>query len=96
MSETEMVLFAQSLVHAPQIEHIDFKVLQYPNVSEECIFYFVSVLSRLKNIKSFNAYFRRLTFSEDVIDELIYKTISLKQVGCCKSKQSVHFFKHSQ
>ncbi len=96
MSETEMVLFAQSLAHASQIEHIDFKVLQYPNVSEECIFYFVSVLSKLKNIKSFNAYFRRLTFSEEIMSELIGRTNSLPQIGCCKSTNSIHFFKHSQ
>jgi len=93
ISENELVLLAQTCATIPQVENLNLKVLQYPNVSEESIIYFISVLSKLKNFKTFNAYFRRITFPEEIMKDLMDKATNWN-VGCEQTKQSVHFFRY--
>jgi len=59
VSENEVVMFSQMLPQLKALERLYFRVIQYPNVSEGCICYLLSVLSKLPNIKHFQIYFRR-------------------------------------
>jgi len=59
MSESEVVLFAQLLPQLKSLERLKLKIIQYPNVSEGCIYYLLNVISKLSNIKHLEIYFRR-------------------------------------
>ena len=46
-----------------QIKNLDFKIIQYPAVSEMAISKFVEVVANLANIENFNFYVRRYWLS---------------------------------
>jgi len=96
MSETEVVLFAQALPLLKALERLSFKVIQYPNVSEGCIFYLMSTISKLPNLKNFDIYFRRFDTSDEMVQELITRIKLLKNIQCEVSKQSLYFYRRAE
>jgi len=91
VSETEIVIFAQMLPQLKFLERLTLKVLQYPNVSEGCIYYLMSTISKLPNLKHFEIYFRRIIPSSEMVRELVKRIHSFENIECCVSKQSLYF-----
>jgi len=91
VSETEVVIFAQMLPQMKYLERLTLKVIQYPNVSEGCIYYLMSTISKLPNLKHFEIYFRRIIPSSEMVRELVKRIQSLENIECCVSKQSLYF-----
>jgi len=96
LSETEVVLFAQALPQLKVLERLQFKVIQYPNVSEGCVFYLMSIISKLANIKHFDIYFRRFDTSDEMVQELINRIKLLGNIHCELSKQSLYFYRRDE
>jgi len=55
----EIFAYAQGLPQLKQLEYFSLKVLQNPNISEECIERFAGVISKLDNLSNFDLYFRK-------------------------------------
>jgi len=91
VSETEIMQFAQTLPTLKGIEQLTFKVIQFPNVSEGSIFYFIGTLSKLNNFKKFDIYFRRIDIAKEILQEIVERVALLNNVKCYHSQQSLHF-----
>jgi len=96
MSETEVVMFAQLLPQLKSLERLKFKIIQYPNVSEGCIYYLLNVISKLPNIKHLEIYFRRFDTTSEMVQELVKRINSLDNILCCRSKHSLSFTRADQ
>jgi len=96
MSEEEVVLFAQALPQLKVLERLYFKVIQYPSVSEGCIYYLMSAVSKLSNLKHFEIYFRRLDTLDQMVQELINRIKLLSNIQCEVSKQSLYFYRKDE
>jgi len=104
MSENEIIIFAQTLPQLKSLERLHFKAIQYPNVSEGSIYYLISTISKLPNIKNVEIYFRRylvrifhsnslprLNIPEEIVQELLNRLQSFENIQCCHTKQSLSF-----
>jgi len=95
ISDFEIITLSQVLFKAQQIKHFRLKVLQYPNVSKDCIYFLVKTLLKFSNIKKFDLYFRRLSLDDREITELIEGISELKveNLNCsCFKKDSLHIY----
>jgi len=92
MSEEEVVIFAQALPQLKALEQLSFKIIQYPSVSEGCIYFLMCTISKLSNLKKFEIYFRRLA-SDEMVNELVKRIKALGNIECEHSKQSLYFYK---
>jgi len=93
MSEMEVVILAQLLPQL-KLERFILKVIQYPNVSEECLYYLMNTISKLPNLKRFDIYFRRLTIPEEIIQELMKKIHTYEHMSCSFSNQCLHIYRN--
>jgi len=91
VSETEIIQFAQTLPTLKAMEQLIFKVIQFPNVSEGSIFYFIGTISKLNNFKKFDIYFRRIDIEKEILKEVVERVALLNNVECYHSQQSLHF-----
>lgn len=104
----EIFAYAQGLPQLKQLEYFSLKVLQNPNISEECIERFAGVISKLDNLSNFDLYFRkyknlilywvliisfRLSLPPRGILELGKRIESLSNLQCSCGKESIHIFK---
>jgi len=95
ISENEVITFAQMLPQLKSLERLRFKVIQYPSVSEGCIYYLMSIISKMPNLKFFEVYFRRLTIPEEVVQELLNRFAKFENIQCCYSRQCLAFSRNS-
>jgi len=93
VSETEMMILTQALPRMSHVQQLELKVIQYPNISDGCIYYMVNALSKLKNFTKFDLYFRRLSVTEDVLQELENKLLELEDVKCSRFRESLYIYK---
>lgn len=90
VSDVEIMTLAQILHGLQHIKQFVLKVIQYPNLSKDCIYYLIRILLQYKNLEKFEVYLRRLNLDDTEIASLLEnlsKYENLKVV--CFQKQSL-------
>jgi len=95
IDDREVLIVAYALSMIPYLTSFTFKVIQKSSISQGCIETFTQAISKLKNLQNFNLYFRKVDFPEPVMNKLVEKLISLENIQCCSTTQSLHIFKRS-
>lgn len=93
VSDMEVIAFAQGLVKVKQLRYFSLKVIQNPNISEDCIEKVAGAISRLEDLSKFDLYFSKLSLHPQAIKGLGKRIESSQNAHCSCSKVSIHIYK---
>jgi len=94
IEDMHVIAFVHCITKMKQLHSFSLKVLQNPNISEECLERVTSVLLKLENLSRFDLYFRRLNLAPQEILELGNRIQNLfGNVECACSRGSIHIYK---
>jgi len=96
MGDLEMMTILFGITKLKQIKNLNFKIIQYPTVSEMAISRFVEVVSKQPNIENFNFYVRRLNLPEEVLSQFVAGICKMNNVYCKRYKGSLHFYRYKE
>jgi len=93
LGELELMVFAEGFRNCHQIEKLTFKVMQLNDLFVENLCQFVHCISAIENLKQFDIYFRRKSFSPAEIAETTRELHPLKNIKFEVTTQSLYVYK---
>jgi len=97
LGDFEVIELAQILSKASQIKQLTLKIIQYPSISKDCIFYLAKTLGNMQNLAKFDIYLRRLSLDDEELNELMECLSNMRELRCILfQKQSLHFSKNPE
>jgi len=95
VGDMEVVAYVHGLMKVKQIKYFSLKVIQNPNISEDCLEKVAHAMSRLESLLGFDLYFRKLNLHSQAIKELGKRIETYENIHCLCSKESIHIYKRN-
>jgi len=96
LGDLEAISLIYQISKISQLEQLTLKIIQTPNISIQCLMAYVDTLLKMKNLKKFHLYLRRLTLSPDETCLLTMQLANLSQIKFTNHKGSIYIYKNSR